>query len=143
MPISLKTVIPAASSVVQLEPEELAGVLIQILNSLTPQDQQQLNRHNFLTYWGVEGYSQGDRGKLEFALAEAWAWLERECLIAPRPNAAGSQAFFITKRGLKLVDRNAYNAYRQATLLPRSLLHPRIDAHAYPSFMRGAYDTAV
>ena len=58
------------------------------------------------------------------------------------PGASGEWVF-ITRRGQKLVDRSAYEAYRRATVLPRSLLHPRIDARVYPSFLRGAYDTAV
>jgi len=93
--------------------------------------------------WAIQDYPQETRENLKPAFAEAWAWLERECLIAPLPEAGGSLGFFITRRGRKLVDRNAYEAYRRATVLPRSLLHPRIDARVYPSFLRGAYDTAV
>jgi hypothetical protein len=143
MPKSLTALIPDVNSILQLQPEELGGVLIEYLNSLTPQDQQQLNRHNFLSFWGLQGYPKEALGNIQLAFAEAWAWLERECLIAPTPEAGASQSFFITRRGRKLIDRNAYDTYRRATVLPRALLHPRIDARAYPSFMRGAYDTAV
>lgn len=140
---SLIEMLPDVNSVIQLEPEELAGVLIEHLNSLTPQELWQLNRHNFLTSGAILSYPQDAREKLSLAFAEAWAWLERECLIAPKPDAGGSHGFFITRRGRKLVDRNAYEAYRRATMLPRSMLHPRIDARVYPSFLRGAHDTAV
>jgi uncharacterized protein (TIGR02391 family) len=143
MPKSLIGMLPDVNSILQLEPEELAGVLIEYFNSLTPQEQSQLNRHNFLTYWGLDGFPQEARGKLQFAFAESWAWLERECLIALKPEAGGSYSYFITRRGQKLVDRNAFDAYRRATLLPRSSLHPRIEARVYSSFLRGAYDTAV
>jgi uncharacterized protein (TIGR02391 family) len=61
----------------------------------------------------------------------------------PLPGSGGSQGFFITRRGQKLIDRSAFTSYRQATLLPRSLLHPCIDVRVYPSFLRGAYDTAI
>jgi uncharacterized protein (TIGR02391 family) len=80
---------------------------------------------------------------LENVLAEAWTWLESECLVALRPNAGGSQGYFITRRGRTLVDQNAFQAYQKASALPRFLLHPRIEARVYPSFLRGAYDTAV
>jgi uncharacterized protein (TIGR02391 family) len=140
---SLISMLPDASSVLSLEPEELAGVVIEHLNSFSPQEQWQLNRHNFLTSGPILDYPQNARDELSSALAEAWAWLERECLIAPKPNAGGSYAYFVTRRGRKLIDREAYGTYRRATMLPRSLLHPRIDERVYPSFLRGAYDTAV
>ena len=115
--------------------------MIQYLNSLPPNDQQQLNRHNFLNFWGVEGCPPQTKDRFERALAEAWAWLEREYLIASLPGAGASHGFFITRRGEKLIDRGAAEAYRQATVLPRSLLHPRIEARVYSSFLCGAYDT--
>ena len=104
MPTSIISMIPSVQSSLQLEPEELAGIVIQYLNSLASQDQQQLNRHNFLTFWGVQDCPRETLDALQRALAEAWAWLERECLIALLPGAGGSQGFFITRRGRKLVD---------------------------------------
>ncbi len=143
MSTSMLALIPDVNSALQLEPEELAGLLIAYLNSIGTGMQQQLNRYNFLTHWGLQDYPRDTHDRLQFAFAEAWAWLERECLIAPKPNAGASESYFITRRGRKLVDRATFEAYRRATVLPRSLLHPRIDACAYPSFLRGAYDTAV
>jgi uncharacterized protein (TIGR02391 family) len=143
MPNSILSMIPSVDAALQLAPEELAGIVIQYLNSLPPNDQQQLNRHNFLNFWGIDGCPQQAKDDFARVLAEAWAWLERECLVAPLPGAGVSQGFFITRRGRTLIDRNAFEAYRSATVLPRALLHPRIEARVYPSFLRGAYDTAV
>ena len=140
---SLKLMLPDAASVLALEPEELGGVLLEHFNSMTVQEQFQLNRHNFLMSPEVLGYGRDPQDRLAYVFAEAWAWLERECLIALKPNAGGSHGYFITRRGQKLIDRDAYEAYRRASMLPRSLLHPRIDSRVYPSFLRGAYDTAV
>jgi len=140
---SLISMLPDSASVLVLEPEELAGVLLEYFNSMTPQEQFQLNRHNFLMSPEVLAYGKDPHDTLSRVFAEAWAWLERECLIALKPNAGGSYGYFITRRGQKLVDRNVYEAYRRATLLPRSLLHPRIESRVYGSFLRGAYDTAV
>lgn len=140
---SLKSMLSDAGSVLALEPEELGGVLLEHFNSMTVQEQFQLNRHNFLMGPEVLSYGRDAQDGLERAFAEAWAWLERECLIALKPNAAGSSGYFITRRGQKLIDRNAYEAYRRASILPRTLLHPRIESRVYPSFLRGAYDTAV
>jgi len=140
---SLKSMLHDASSVLALEPEELGGVLLEHFNSMTTQEQFQLNRHNFLMSQEVRGYGPDPQDSLACVFAEAWAWLERECLITLKPNAGGSYGYFITRRGQKLIDRNACEAYRRASMLPRSLLHPRIESRVYPSFLRGAYDTAV
>jgi hypothetical protein len=140
---SLMSMLPGPASVLALEPEELGGVLLEHFNSMTAQEQFQLNRHNFLMSAEVLAYGRDPQDRLACVFAEAWAWLERECLIALKPNAGGSYSYFITRRGQKLIDRNAYEAYRRASMLPRSLLHPRIESHVYPSFLRGAYDTAV
>jgi uncharacterized protein (TIGR02391 family) len=118
-------------------------VLLEHFNSMTAQEQFQLNRHNFLMSQEVLGYGRDPQDRLACVFAESWAWLERECLIALKPNAGGSYGYFITRRGQKLIDRNACEAYRRASMLPHSLLHPRIESRVYPSFLRGAYDTAV
>jgi uncharacterized protein (TIGR02391 family) len=143
MPDFMSWAIANLDTTLRLEPEELGGILIQQFNELPPSDAQLLNRHNFLNSWGMRDCPREKQTQLEHVLAEAWAWLERECLIALRPNAGGSYGYFITRRGKKLVDKNAFEAYRRASALPRFLLHPQIDARAYPSFLRGAYDTAV
>jgi uncharacterized protein (TIGR02391 family) len=139
----LKSMLPDAASVLALEPEELGGVLLEHFNSMTAQEQFQLNRHNFLMSAEVLAYGRDPLDRLACAFAEGWAWLERECLVALKPNAGGSYGYFVTRRGRKLIDRNASEAYRRASMLPRSLLHPRIESRVYPSFLRGAYDTAV
>src|ERR1700690_2876686 len=140
---SLKSILPDAASVLALEPEELGGVLLEHFNSMTALEQFQLNRHNFLMSTEVIDYGRDPQDRFSCVFAEAWAWLEREGLIALKPNAGGSYGYFITRRGQRLIDRNAYEAYRRASILPRSLLHPRIESRVYPSFLRGAYDTAV
>jgi hypothetical protein len=63
-----------------------------VLNALPANDQQQLNRHNFLNYWSIHGCPTEKSAELENPLAEAWTWLERVCLVALRPNAGGSRA---------------------------------------------------
>ena len=134
--------LPDTASLLALEPEELGGIFLEYFNSMTTQEQFQLNRHNFMLA-EAPAYGRDHVEKLEYAFAEAWTWLERECLIALKPNAAGSYGYFITRRGQKLIDPNAFESYRRASILPRSLLHPRIESRVYPSFLRGAYDTAV
>ena len=73
---------------------------------------------------------------------EAWVWLEREGLIAPKPGQQGDWVF-ITRRGQSLKNAADLQAYQKANLLPRQLLHPIIAQKVWSTFLRGDYDTAV
>ena len=49
----------------------------------------------------------------------------------------------MTRRGRELTSRDDVARYRQAAMLPKSLLHDRIAERCWMSFVRGEYDTAV
>lgn len=135
--------IPDAKDLLALEPEELAGVLLEHLNSLDERSPS-LNRYNF----SLPGISPADaypteyRDRVNRALTEAWGWLEREVLIAPRPGDTANWVF-VTRRGKVLANRQGLISYRHAALLPKDLLHPLISQKVYSAFLRGEYDTAV
>jgi uncharacterized protein (TIGR02391 family) len=135
--------IPKADDLLALEPEELAGVLLEHMNSRGEEDRS-LNRHNFFHAGEspADAYPPEYRERVNKALIEAWGWLEREVLIAPRP-VTDSNWVFITRRGKTLVNREQFTSYRHAALLPRNLLHPLIAQKVYSAFLRGEYDTAI
>ncbi len=142
--ISIHSIIPNAQDLLVLEPEELAGVLLVHLNSYDEYGQQRLCRKNFFLR-GVspgEAYPQEYRDSVNKALTEAWVWLEREVLLAPRPDH-DAEWVFITRRGKALVNRQQFDSYRHAALLPKSVLHPVIVQKVYSAFLRGEYDTAI
>ena len=142
MTVSLYSLVPDAKALLDLEPEELAGVLMEHLNSLSPSEQRGLNRYNFGLVHTVQEYPQDQREELRQALMEAWVWLEREGLLVPKPGAQGEWVV-ISRRGQQLRTREQVDAYRRANWLPRQLLHPRIALKVWASFLRGDYETAV
>jgi uncharacterized protein (TIGR02391 family) len=73
---------------------------------------------------------------------EAWVWLEREGLIAPKPETTGEWSF-ITRRGHQVATRDGLAAYRAAALLPKQQLNPTIAQKCWSAFLRGEYDTAT
>ena len=77
------------------------------------------------------------------AILEAWAWLEREGLLIEKHNPAGPREYFVTRRGEQLAGEEAFVAYRQASQLPRELLHPAIADDCWINFISGRFDTAV
>lgn len=85
--MSLYSLAPDSDALLALEPEELAGILLQYLNSLPEQDKERLNRYNFGLDHTVREYPPDHRDRLSRALMEAWAWLEREGLLAAKPGS--------------------------------------------------------
>jgi uncharacterized protein (TIGR02391 family) len=141
--VSIVSMVPNAEDLLSLEPEELAGVLLEHLCSL-PENSDRLHRYNFLVPGQSPslGYPEGYRREIDKALTEAWGWLEREVLIAVLPGAR-SDFVFVTRRGRRLANRQGFESYRHAALLPKNLLHPVIALKVYPAFLRGEYDTAI
>ena len=131
-----------ATALLALEPEELAGVVMEYLNALPVHEQGQLNRYNFSLPHTVQEYPRDQQHALSCALMEAWVWLEREGLLIPKPQSQGEWVI-ISRRGQKLRTREEVDAYRRANRLPRQQLHPRIAQKVWASFLRGDYDTAV
>lgn len=75
-----------AKVAVEMEPEELAPIVLRYLISASTRGQQ-LNRYNFSLINDHEVRGQLGRQVEEYAqrLMEAWMYLEREGFIAPTP----------------------------------------------------------
>lgn len=134
--------VPDASAVLAMEPEELAAVALELLTFPGPDDPSRLNPISFIDPSTVGQYPQNQRSEIEHALMEGWHWLVQEGLIAPRPGDT-SGWHFITRRGKKIKNRESLAAYRNSMLLPRKLLHPAVVQACWSAFLRGDYDTAV
>lgn len=142
MAVKLALMIPEPSDVLALEPEELAGVLLEHLNSL-PERDSSLNRHNFFCEPNrtFADYPPDTRENVATAFLAAWVWLEREGLILPRIGS-GHEWITISPRGARMRKRSDFDAYRRRGLLPRQL-HPSIADRVSATFLRGDYETAV
>lgn len=139
---TLFDLVPDASTILSLEPEELAGLGLELVNSVGPHSASRLHPTTFTHPDTIGNYTVGDRQQIEYAMMEAWSWLIQEGLIAPKPGDT-SGWHFLTRRGKKIKNRDDLSAYRNAVILPRKLLHPAIEKVCWPSFLRGDYDTAV
>ena len=153
-----------ADYLLNLEPEELAGPLLAYLDG-----SQNIYPEQLISYTGIfEKYDQfppriSENKQREMrqkyprerdnailcALMEAWQWLERERLVAPKPvfereiRGGGSIPYFVTRRGKSIETPDNLVAYRKANLLPKHQLHPIIAQKVWALFLRGDYDTAV
>lgn len=136
----ISSIIPNAEDLLALEPEELAGPLLQYVSQLGVNDQHRNNAFNGETI--VRGYPRADHEKIKRALMEAWVWLEREMLIAPRPGH-DRDWIYVTRRGQRLTESGDFESYRRASFLPKHQIHPVIVQKVYNAFLRGDYDVAV
>ena len=76
---------PDVELLLSLEPEELAGVVLEYLNAFPPTERGQLNTYNFSLPHTVAGYPPARQKDVARALMEAWSWLQREGMIAHDP----------------------------------------------------------
>lgn len=139
---ALESFLPEPDVLLSLEPEELAGYLLEYFNSLSEVEQQRLNRYNFSLSHVVADYPQHLQNDISKGLMEAWVWLEREGFLAPTPGQQGEWRF-LTRRGKKLKGHTDLTAFKKANMLPREVIHPVIIQKIWSPFIRGEYDTAV
>lgn len=126
--------LPTVDSVLRLEPEELASYLLEHLAS----NGNQLHLGNLLDDRStlMTHYNKDER--VDEAIREAWAWLEREGLLVPK-----AHGHFISRRGKRIRGRQDFEAFRTSSVLPHASLHPLIADRAVSPFVRGEYETAV
>lgn len=127
--------LPTVDSVLQLEPEELGGYLLETLANPRPGSPSDLHPSSLTARIG--SYYRDERAT--DAILEAWAWLVSERLLIAKQNGW----HFISRRGHKLKGRQDLLAYRKSNILPKESLHPTIADRVWSSFIRGDYDVAV
>jgi uncharacterized protein (TIGR02391 family) len=122
---------PDRATLLELEPEELAPLLLRYLTG--PNASGMLNRFNFMQ-------SIPD-GLLAQRFMEAWMWLEREGLLAPWPPDIG-YVRFVTRRGYAVVNEEDFETFLETKHFPQHLDHA-LEKAVKPLFMRGDFETAV
>jgi len=134
---------PPVETVLDMEPEELAPL---VLKHLSESGQQKLNMHNFtldsdpdFVKWA--GDDRCRREEVLQRLVVAWKWLERELFIAPQPG--NLNCVFITPRGREILESQDFDTYLKGHLLPSEGLDPILVRKVKQTFIRGDYDTAI
>ncbi len=137
--VNISSRLPVIEEVLALGDEELGLFLLQHLVGLEEGTPGGLNLHNFLLQ--LIEYPEDFRPVLTDAFTEAWTWLEREGMLAPR--GGRRDFFYVTKRGRALLEHANLEAYRRGNLLRGMNLEPTLARKVHPTYLRGDYDTAV
>jgi uncharacterized protein (TIGR02391 family) len=138
-------VFPPLEVALKLEPEELAIPLLECLCRIEESGDRSgsLNRYNFTLDSNLRDYCKsGQYFDIATAITEAWMWLEREGLIAPKPDQ-NRDWIFVTRRGREFRKMGDPKRFKTAKFLPHEVLDPQLVAKAGPPFLRGEYDSAV
>lgn len=141
-----KEIFPPLDAVLKMEPEELAVFLLEFLCECEEDRDSSgfLHRYNLTLGSAFKGYCEyKDNDRLARALTEAWVWLEREGLIAPRPGDSSGEWIFITRRGKEFRKSGDIGKFKARQVLPTQSLDPQLMAKVESAFLRGEYDTAV
>jgi uncharacterized protein (TIGR02391 family) len=140
----LEKYFPSPEIALQLNTEELAIPLLKCLIHLeTSKLDNDLVRNNFFGIVVSEKFGGEHTIEVAKAIAEAWLWLEREIMIAPRPEPGAGSIIYVTKRGKKLSEQSGIKTYIRSNLIPQGILDPRLASKVQHLFIRGDYDTAV
>jgi uncharacterized protein (TIGR02391 family) len=140
--MSIAALVPDVEVLLALQPAEVGAVILQYLNGLSSTPGFTFNRYDHFREEKLTEY-RDKRPMAAQAVAEGWAWLVSEGLVALQPDSGNPNSCFITRAGQRLRTREHVEAYRRGAALPKTMLHPIISAKAEGPFLRGEYDTAV
>jgi uncharacterized protein (TIGR02391 family) len=148
--MSIVSLIPNATTLLALQPEELAFYLLQdVMQTRQPGQNFHLQTIQADISGGIggprsPGYPQQYLPEIETAISEAWQWLENQLLIVRDVGINGNNGFRVLgRRARNLKTAEQFKAFRAAASFPKELLHPTIAERAWISVMRGEFDTAV
>lgn len=140
---NLREIFSTAPELLGLEPEELAGVLIEIIPSISQQSGfviEQMAEQLFPASGG--GFPIRAKDDVLVALAEAMEWMRSQGLLIRNPRQP-AHWMMLTRRGRKLKTRADIETYRRSGILPVQLLQPRLAEKVHHLFVRGDHDVAV
>ncbi len=139
--------LPDVQTLLALEAPELAGLILEHLCLLPDSERQLLHCQSYTgTVTGRSHdapYPEQHWREINDRIAEAWAWLTAQGLIAPRSDQGTHGWVFVTRLGKKAGTQRGFTEFRKAMELPKGKLHPAIAERCFGHFIRGLFDTAV
>ncbi len=142
--MTLLSLLPQPEDVLALTPEDLGGVIIELMPPLLQNGMFNPAALLAQAYQVVgQSYPPGSRRAVELAVAEAISWLVTEGLLVPDPGQPAPGFYVPTRRAQSLKTRIDVEAFSRGRILPDELL-PTVFAEKVVSlFRRGDHDVAV
>jgi hypothetical protein len=141
---TLLTVFPDPNDLLALEPEDLAGVILEIAPAVM--QSEMFNIMSLLAQVSQSvgpSYPHGLRGPVTNALAEAISRLITFGLLMQDNTQFGTAWYRLTRRGQAFKNRTDVDQFRKSRILPIDLLQVAFAEKVWPLFLRGDHDVAV
>jgi hypothetical protein len=142
---TLHSIFPKSEDLVALEPEDLAGVLLEVVPGVMQNGRFAISHLVDPLFPPTIGetYPYGVHRPVELAIAEAVSWLVSQGLLVIDPSQQIGRLYALTRRAATLRNRADVEAYRKGRMLPVELLQPTLAEKVWPQFLRGDHDVAV
>ena len=134
---SISELVPDPEVLLTLQPEELGGAVLVDLNTTGSRTEPYSYMH-FMFELHRERYPSNHKAAIEKAILEAWSWLVQAGLLAEEHSPTGPREFFVTRRGRGINSIEDFQRFREASILPKDLLHPLIAEKCWLTFVRGS-----
>jgi hypothetical protein len=143
-PVTLLSLFPKPEDVLALTPEDLGGVIIELMPPLLQNGLFSPASLVAQVYQPVHSpYAVGSMRAVQIAVAEAISWLVTEGLLVSDPGQPSAGFFVPTRRAQTLKTRTDVAAFRKGRILPSELLPTLFAEKVVPLFRRGDHDIAV
>jgi len=142
-PPSLISLLPKPQDLLSLTPEDLGGVIIEVVPPLVQNGMFNIQSLAAILYQLTgPAYPPGTQRPVLVALAEALSWLITQGLLVVDPDQPATW-YRLTRRASHLRTRVDVEAFRKGRILPDDLVPPLFAQKVVPIFRRGDYDVAV
>jgi uncharacterized protein (TIGR02391 family) len=145
---TLRSLFPKAETVLALEPDDLAPVLLKLALKHRQSDgmfwPESITSEPLIT-GEPNGYPHNKRPAVDALINEAWNCLRRDALIIPAPGINGQNGHMVfTRAGEQAASSDdAMERIRAARSFPKAMLHPSIADPVWLALMRGELSDAV
>lgn len=141
---TLLSVFPNPDDLLALPPEELGGVILEIVPGVLQNGMFNIAALTASLYPPsyLPGYPPQGRRQITVAIAEALSWLVSQGLLLIDPDQP-AQWYVLTRRAQSLRTRADVEAYRKGRMLPVDLLPQLLVEKVWSLFLRGDHDVAL
>jgi uncharacterized protein (TIGR02391 family) len=139
----LKSLIPDASAVIDMDSADLAGYVFEALMSSGEMERGNWNRGNFCMEVGRE-YADPRQPldqNIGIACSAAWTWLETNGFICRHPEQ--DNWYVPTPKGRSARNHQQIRQYISGLVLPQEFLHPELLVNVRPLFLQARFETSV
>lgn len=142
--LNLLSIFPKSDSLLATTPEDLGGIIIELMPSLLQGGRFNPNTLMDQIYPAYgPSYHIDSRPAVLLAICEAISWLTTEGLLISDPTQSYPGLYVLTRRAKNLKTRIDVDSFRKGRILPNDLLPTLFSKKIVPLFRRGDHDTAV